>query len=154
MARPAPRPCARRKADVVAKLGEHEADVWVASASADGVAHLVPLSLAWDGECIVVALEQDSLTARNVTAGGRARLALGPTRDVVVIDAVLDVAVPVTGEPSALAEEYAEQAGWDPRDATEGAYVYLRLRPVRIQAWREADEIAGRTVMRDGRWRC
>jgi hypothetical protein len=26
------------------------------------------------------------------------------------------------------------------------------LRPERIQAWREADEIAGRTLMRDGAW--
>ena len=26
------------------------------------------------------------------------------------------------------------------------------LRPVRVQAWREADEIAGRDLIRDGRW--
>jgi hypothetical protein len=30
--------------------------------------------------------------------------------------------------------------------------VFLVLRPVRIQAWRESDEIAGRTLMRDGAW--
>ena len=33
-------------------------------------------------------------------------------------------------------------------------YVFLVLRPVRVQAWREANEIAGRTLMRDGiSWR-
>jgi len=26
------------------------------------------------------------------------------------------------------------------------------LRPLRVQAWREANEIAGRTLMRDGAW--
>jgi hypothetical protein len=154
MGRPEPRPCARRKADVVAKLGAQGADVWVASASPDGVAHLVPLSLCWDGECVVVALESGSVTARNVVANGRARLALGPTRDVAVLDTVLDVAHPVDDAPAAVADAYAAQAKWDPRGSTDGEYVFLRLRPVRIQAWREADEIAGRTVMRDGRWRC
>ena len=42
------------------------------------------------------------------------------------------------------------QADWDPRRDT--GYVFLVLRPVRVQAWREANEIAGRTLMRDGSW--
>jgi hypothetical protein len=49
-----------------------------------------------------------------------------------------------------LGEAYAAQADWDPR--TSSGYVFLVLRPVRIQAWRESDEIAGRTLMRDGAW--
>jgi hypothetical protein len=28
----------------------------------------------------------------------------------------------------------------------------LKLRPARIQAWRESDEIEGRTLMRSGNW--
>ena len=44
----------------------------------------------------------------------------------------------------------AAQADWDPRGSA--GYVYLVLRPDRVQAWREADEIAGRTLMRDGAW--
>ena len=31
-------------------------------------------------------------------------------------------------------------------------YVLVVLRPERIQAWREANEIAGRTILRDGAW--
>lgn len=38
-----------------------------------------------------------------------------------------------------------------PRDLSTRR-TFLVLRPVRVQAWREADEIAGRTLMRDGRW--
>jgi hypothetical protein len=146
-----PRDPGTRKADTLAKLHEPAADVWVASA-ANGAAHLVPLSLAWLDERVVLALDEGSLTARNVAAAGAARLGLGPTRDVVMIDAVLERTVPVADAAPELAGGYAAQADWDPRvDAGEG-YVYLVLRPVRIQAWREANELAGRALMRNGTW--
>ena len=53
--------------------------------------------------------------------------------------------------PPDLAAAYVAQAGWDPRTAGEGQ-VYLLLRPDRIQAWRESNELRGRTVMRSGEW--
>lgn len=31
-------------------------------------------------------------------------------------------------------------------------YVYLRVTPIEIRAWREANELAGRLLMRDGKW--
>jgi hypothetical protein len=99
----------------------------------------------------VVALVADSRTALNIEQSGVARLALGPTRDVVLIDARLDRAIPTAGIEADLATRYAAQADWDPRDEG-GQYVYLVLRPVRIQAWREANELAGRTLMRNERW--
>jgi electron transfer flavoprotein alpha subunit len=144
-----PRTKAQRKAETLAKLGAAKADLWVASASEDGP-YLVPLSLAWLDERVVLALSASSRTARNIAARGAARLGLGHTRDVVMIDAVLERSVPV-GEADAIAEGYAAQADWDPRDSG-GDYVYLVLRPDRIQAWREADEIAGRLLMRAGTW--
>jgi hypothetical protein len=149
MTRAEPRSRAQRKADTLAKLSTPEADVWVAS-SADGDPYLVPLSLAWLDERIVIALEASSRTGRNIVARGRARLGLGPTRDVVMIDAVLDVVVPAV-EAGALGDGYAAQADWDPREAG-GGYVYVVLRPDRIQAWRESNEIPGRLLMRDGSW--
>jgi hypothetical protein len=145
-----PRDAATRKRDAVAMLTTPAIDVWVATASAGGAPYLVPVSLAWVDDRVVIAVESTSLTARNVVASGSARLGVGPTRDVVMIDAVLDKAVDV-GADDRLGEAYAAQADWDPR--TSEGYVYLLLRPVRIQAWREADEIPGRTLMRDGSWR-
>lgn len=144
-----PRSPATRKADALALLATPAIDVWVASASAAGEAHLVPLSLAWLEQRAVIAVEPTSVTARNLTASGRARLAVGPSRDVVMIDAVLD-RVAAVGEDDALGEAYAAQADWDPRGSA--GYVYLVLRPERLQAWREADEIPGRTLMRRGTW--
>jgi hypothetical protein len=138
-----------RKADTLAMLATPAIDVWVATASAEGTPHLVPLSLAWVEERIVVAVEASSVSARNLTASGTARLAVGPTRDVVMLDAVLETAVDVAAD-DALGTAYAAQADWDPRGAA--GYVFLVLRPVRVQAWREANEIAGRTLMRDGTW--
>jgi len=140
---------ATRRADTLAMLGTPAIDVWVATASAAGAPHLVPVSLAWVGERVVVAVEASSVTARNLAASGVARLAVGPTRDVVMIDALLEEAVDVAAD-DALGEAYVRQADWDPR-GDEG-YVFLTLRPVRVQAWREANEIPGRTLMRHGRW--
>jgi hypothetical protein len=151
---PAPRDAHIRKADTLAKLSAHHADVWVASASIDGAqpaAHLIPLSLAWIDECVVVAAPAHQQTARNIVEHGTARLAVGPTRDVVVIDAVLERSIGVADAPDDFAERYAAQADWDPREAGP-AYTYLVLRPERIQAWREEDELAGRTLMRGGAW--
>src|SRR5205823_6609068 len=125
MTLPAPRPSERRKADTLAKLSAPAADVWVATASAaGGRPHLVPLSLAWVGERIVLALAVDSPTARNLTATGTARLGVGPTRDVVMIDVVLEASHPTGAAPAALAEAYAAQSDWDPREADVG-YAYL-----------------------------
>ena len=130
-------------------LATEAIDVWVATASLDGAPHLVPLSLAWVDERVAVAVPSGSVTARNVLASGRARLAVGPTRDVVMIDATLDRAVAVPDDPS-LAEAYAAQADWDPRN--DAGYVFLVFRPQRVQAWREADEMPGRTIMSNGEW--
>jgi hypothetical protein len=138
-----------RKADTLKMLATQAIDVWVATASDAGVPYLVPLSLAWVGERVVIAIEESSVTARNLLAAGAARLGVGPTRDVVMIDAVLEKAVDVAAD-DALGAAYAAQADWDPRGST--GYVFFVLRPVRVQAWREANEIAGRTLMRDGHW--
>jgi hypothetical protein len=139
-----------RKADTLAMLASPAIDVWVATASAAGEPHLVPLALAWVDERIVIAIPGSSVTARNLTTSRKARLALGPTSDVVMIDATLDDAVDV-GADDALGDAYvAQETGWDPRDST--GYMFLLLRPVRVQAWRDETEIADRTLMRDGTW--
>jgi hypothetical protein len=139
-----------RRADAVRKL-EQDADVWIATAGMDGQPHLVPLSLSWDGVRIVLATEARSRTAINLQASRQARLALGDSRDVVMIDAEGEV-VPV--REAAMDEavvRYKARTGWNPRREA-GEWVLLLLRPVRIQVWSNVAEIKGRTVMRDGRW--
>lgn len=145
----APRDARTRKADALTMLATPEIDVWVASASTDGAPHLVPVSLAWVDERVVIAIPSSSVTTGNVVANETARLAVGPTRDVLMIDAVLERTVPVAAD-EVLGEAYAAQADWDPRN--DAGYVFLVLRPVRVQAWREANEMTGRTLMRDGVW--
>jgi hypothetical protein len=145
----APRSFAERKTDTLAMLAS-EPDVWVATADSGGRAHLVPLSLWWDGETVTVTTTATAPTARNAAASGQARLAVGTTRDVVVIDGPVEV-VPLADAPEAVRTGFLDQCGWDPA-WNDGEWVYLRLRPSRVQAWREADEIDGRTLMRGGRW--
>ena len=144
-----PRDAVSRKSDSLRMLSTPNIDVWVATASPDGREHLVPLSLAWVDERLVIAVAPGSRTARDIASSGRARMAVGPTRDVTMIDARLEKTVDVR-DAGPLAEAYAAQADWDPRDSD--GYQFLVLRPVRVQAWRESDEIAARTLMRDGEW--
>ena len=149
MANPGPRDREVRKSDTLALLATPAIDVWVATASRAGAPHLVPVSLAWVDDRVVIAIPENSATSRNLASSGAARLAVGSTRDVVMIDAVLERAVEVPAD-DALASAYAAQADWDPRQ--DSGYAFLVLKPVRVQAWRRADEIAGRTLMRDGTW--
>jgi hypothetical protein len=140
-----------RKADALSKLAAVEVNVWVASASPTGAVHLVPVTHTWNGNQIVLATERRSRTSANVTANPRVRLALGDTRDAVMIDAVLVEAVPLSEVSTAMAEGYAAQAGWDPR-TDDGEYLYLVFGPERIQVWREDEDLAGRTVMGNRAW--
>lgn len=144
-----PRDRATRTADTLAMLASERMDVWVATASPTGRPHLVPLSLAWIDDRVVVAVTPGSATGRNLADSGFARLGVGPTRDVVMIEATVDRTVDVNAD-AALAQAYAAQADWDPRG--DGGFVFVVLRPDRVQAWRESNEIAGRELMRDGRW--
>jgi hypothetical protein len=48
-------------------------------------------------------------------------------------------------------DRFATRTGFDPRELTT-SYRWFRISPRRVQAWREADELAGRDLMGDGRW--
>jgi len=144
----APRSREQRKADVLAKLAA-DVDIWVASAGEDGP-YLVPLSFHWDGATLVVATPSDSPTGRNLRSGA-VRVGLGPTRDVVMIDGVVETVTAAPDVTAAFGDAFAERTGFDPRTLST-PYAYYRIRPRRIQAWREVDELAGRELMRDGAW--
>jgi hypothetical protein len=144
-----PRTRAQRRRDTEHRLG-HDVDLWVASASSDGVPYLVPLSFDWDGEALLLATPAGSPTGRNLAATGTVRLGLGDTRDVSMIDGDVEVL-----ELDALAPEqgdrFAARTGFDPRPLAT-PYRWFRISPRRIQAWREVDELPERELMRDGRW--
>ena len=144
-----PRSRAQRRRDTEHRLG-HDVDLWVASASSDGVPYLVPLSFDWDGEALLLATPAGSPTGRNLAATGTVRLGLGDTRDVSMIDGDVEVL-----ELDALAPEqgdrFAARTGFDPRPLAT-PYRWFRISPRRIQAWREVDELPERELMRDGRW--
>jgi hypothetical protein len=139
---------AQRRADTLAKL-RRDVDLWVASADERGNAYLVPLSYYWDGSALTIATPRSSRTAVNLVRARWARVALGPTRDVVIVEGPVE-AIPIGTDPR-LEDAHARATGFDPRTLAE-EYVYLRIAPRSIQAWREANELAGRQLMRDGEW--
>jgi len=148
-AAPGPRTGARRRQDTERRLA-HDVDVWVASASPEGVPYLVPLSFDWDGEALLVATPAGSRTGRNLAATRTARLALGHTRDVTMIDGRVEV-LEIDELPRERGDRFAARAGFDPR-LSETRYRWFRITPHRVQAWREENELSGRVLMRDGEW--
>jgi nitroimidazol reductase NimA-like FMN-containing flavoprotein (pyridoxamine 5'-phosphate oxidase superfamily) len=143
-----PRSTAQRKQDTLARL-ERDVDVWVASADADGNAYLVPLSYLWDGATLTVSTPEGSPTGRNLRAGKGVRLALGPTRDVVIIEGTVEY-LSLESAPMELADAFGRKL-WDVRNERK-RYAYYRVTPRRVQAWREENELRGRVVMEEGRW--
>jgi hypothetical protein len=144
----APRSRAQRRDDTLARLGR-DVDLWVASADEDGNAYLVPLSYYWDGATLTIATPRASRTARNLVRAGEARVALGTTRDVVIVEGSVEE-IPI-GADTRREDAHAQATGFDPRTLAD-EYVYLRITPRAIQAWREANELSGRRLMREGTW--
>jgi uncharacterized pyridoxamine 5'-phosphate oxidase family protein len=139
-----PRTREQRRADTLRRLTE-DIDAWVATAD-DGVPYLVPLSFHWDGTALYLSTFETNPSARNIAANGRVRLALGETRDVVIIEGV---AAETTPSPEVVTA-FAARTGFDP--STLKRYPYFRVEPRLVQAWREVNEIAGRDLMHDGEW--
>lgn len=134
----APRSRAQRRRDTEHRLA-HDVDVWVASAAADGAPYLVPLSFHWDGAALLLATPAASPTGRNLAATGTARLGLGVTRDVTMIDGAVET-IELDTLPAEQADRFVAHTEFDPR--TENVpYRWFRVVPRGIQAWREANEL-------------
>ncbi|HEX7472223.1 MAG TPA: pyridoxamine 5'-phosphate oxidase family protein [Candidatus Limnocylindrales bacterium] len=147
---PAARPPEQRKRDTLDRL-EHDVDAWVATGDREGgIPYLVPLSFLWDGATVLLATPASSPTGRNLLATGRVRLGIGPTRDVVLIDGTAR-AVGAAEIPDDVGDAFAAKTGFDPR-LEPIPYLYFRIHPRRLQAWREANELKDRDLMRKGRW--
>lgn len=147
---PPPRTARQRRHDTLQRL-RYDIDAWVATAHpATGTPYMVPLSFLWDGEAMYVATPATSPTAHNLSTSKGARVAIGSTRDVVLIEATATT-IPSGDIDDDLANRFTDTTGFDPR-TQDPPYPFFRLHPQRIQAWREANELAGRELMADGQW--
>ncbi|MET7715940.1 pyridoxamine 5'-phosphate oxidase family protein [Streptomyces sp. NPDC005407] len=140
----------QRKQDALIRL-EQDVDAWVATADPEsGTPYLVPLSFLWDGVTLLVATQSSSPTSRNLQATGKVRLGIGPTRDLVLVEGTV-LALEAAELKDEVGDAFAAKTGFDPRELTS-PYLYFRIHPQRIQAWREANEIEGRELMSGGHW--
>lgn len=147
---PPARTAQQRKADTLRRLSS-DVDTWVATADpATGTPYLVPLSFLWDGATVLISTPGTSPTSRNLRATGRVRLAIGPTRDVVLIEGTVQAETAATDISAETGDAFAAKTGFDPRELT--GYAYFRIRPERLQAWREVNELTGRDLIRAGDW--
>ncbi len=145
----APRTPRQRRQDTLSRL-EQDVDAWVATADGGtGTPYLVPLSFLWDGSTLLLATPAASPTGRNLQATGKVRIGVGATRDVVLIEGTAQT-LTAADLPDGVGDAFAAKTGFDPR--TLSSYLYFRISPRRLQAWREADELEGRELVRDGEW--
>jgi general stress protein 26 len=140
-----PRSRTQRVNDTLRRL-ESDVDAWIASADAEGAAYLLPLSFLWDGASVIISTPESSVTARNLARERRVRVGIGEVRDVVVIDGIAELV-----DDDAIKDAFAAKHGWDPRNEA-GDYAWFRIVADRIQAWREVNELPGRTLMRAAAW--
>jgi hypothetical protein len=141
---------AQRKTTALHKLA-HEKYLWFATANGSGGPHLVPLGFVWRDERMVLASSSTNRTIGNVRETGVARVALGQTDDVVMIDGPVQL-VGVDSIDTTVAAEYEQKYAVDPREIP--GWTFLQLTPERIQVFRDAPEpTQARTVMSAGAWR-
>ncbi|MFD5199711.1 pyridoxamine 5'-phosphate oxidase family protein [Streptomyces sp. NPDC058375] len=147
---PPPRSRGQRKQDVLDRLRQDE-DAWVGTASPDGVPTLVPLSFLWEDDTgtLVMATRRTNPTAVNVTPDGQIRVTVGHTRDVVLVEGGARL-VEAADLPTVTRDAFAAKLrGWSPRGPR---YVFLRITPHTVRAWREENELADRDLMLSGTW--
>ena len=136
----------QRKADVLAAL-KKQGHYWLSTAQIGGGPHVIGVSGLWQEDEMVVTTLGTSKTARNLAMNPLAVLAGGDPSDAIVMQAQVIESRPVE-ESARLAEEWKAAMGWEP----PGDWVFYRLRPTRIQAFRGYEEIKGRDVMIRSRW--
>ncbi|OLZ63793.1 pyridoxamine 5'-phosphate oxidase [Streptomyces sp. IMTB 2501] len=138
-----------RRRDTLERLAA-ERDVWVSTAHPDHGPHQVPLWFLWDGRAVWMCTGATSVTARNVRKEPRVHLGLPDTFDVVLLQGEAEC-FPDTEVPGEAAEAFTGKFGWDPR-TEEGPFLYIRVVPKTVRAWRGEPELRGRLIMRDGTW--
>ncbi|WP_031223744.1 pyridoxamine 5'-phosphate oxidase family protein [Streptomyces roseochromogenus] len=143
------RQAVERRRDTLERLAA-ERDVWVSTAHPDHGPHQVPLWFLWDGRAVWMCTGATSVTARNVREEPRVHLGLPDTFDVVLLQGAAEC-FPDTEVPGEAAEAFAGKFGWDPR-TEEGPFLYIRVVPKTVRAWRGEPELRGRLIMRDGTW--
>ena len=147
---PPARTAQQRKADTLRRLSS-DVDTWVATADpASGTPYLVPVSFLWDGTTVLISTPAASPTGRNLRATGKARLGIGPTRDLVLIEGTVETETAAGEIGAQVGDAFAAKTGFDPRELD--GYAYFHIRPLRLQAWREVNELAGRDLIRGGSW--
>lgn len=142
------RDAATRKNDVVAAL-EKQGSYWLSSSDAVGRVRVIGVSGWWDGSQIVITTLGTSRSARNMAMNPSVVLAHGTPDDAIVIEAEM-IDSSMVEDSAELAGGFKAAMGWDPREMD--GWMFFRLRPTRIQAFRGYDEIEGRDVMVRSRW--
>ncbi|MEU6343718.1 pyridoxamine 5'-phosphate oxidase family protein [Streptomyces sp. NPDC046977] len=143
------RQSAERMRDALERLGT-ERDAWVSTAHPEHGPHQVPLWFLWDGQAVWMCTGATSVTMRNIHRDPHVHVSLPDTFDVVLLHGEAEC-FPDQEAPASAAEAFAGKFGWDPRKEA-ASFVYIRVVPRTVRAWRGEPELRGSVIMRDGMW--
>ena len=143
------RDVATRKKDVLETLAKN-GRFWLGSADPAGRPHVIAVSAWWESDALVIATLGSNRTARNIEMNPRVTLATGAFNDAIIIHAQM-IESRAVEDSQDIAQGFKKAMGWEPSEVGSG-WVFLRLRPTKIQAFRDFEEIEGRDVMIRSRW--
>ena len=143
------RDVATRKKDVMERL-LRSGRFWLGTADKTGKPHVIAVFAWWHSDALVISTLTGSRTARNMERNPRVTLATGPFDDAIIIHAQMIESRAVDDAPD-MAHGFNAALGGEPSQIGEG-WTFFRLRPTKIQAFRDFDELEGRDVMIDSRW--
>jgi Pyridoxamine 5'-phosphate oxidase len=110
---------------------ERARNYWVATTSAEGGAHAMPVWALWHEDGVVFGTSPRSRKGRNLARDPRCAVHLESGDEVVILEGAVEPIAPDNGIADAYEAKYSHRPAMG-----EGWYV---LRPARAYAWREHD---------------
>jgi PPOX class probable F420-dependent enzyme len=122
--------------------------IWLATASASGAPHMVPMWFLWDGSVVLLFSLPNTRKLRDIAANPAVVLALEPADqgyDVVIVEGkatLLDDPI-ITGLMPEFVTKYADvPRRWPPAEWAEKFTQAIRVVPTKLRAWKTRPNVA------------
>ncbi len=115
-----------------ARLGR-ELTLWLATTSADGRPHLVPVWFVWFDDKLYVCVTTDSQEMANMQTNRHAAVAAPDTADVLIVEGAVNF--PRGETIDRVAQYFFDKYGWDMMEDDEYDWRLVEIAPSEVLAW-------------------
>ena len=110
---------------------DRERNLWIATVRANGRPHLVPVWFVWSAGCIYLAVDPESVKARNLRANAHVALALEDGSHPVICEGVANV---LQAAPAPVAEAFHAKYDWAVAEEREYSTI-VEIVPSKWMVW-------------------